>query len=626
MPRVAPTLYDFVELENGDYLKVSEAVFRIFDRQDWLRVNRARARIKVLIDKIGIDEFRDAGRGGAQGRLGRRARLRPHRPAADPRRGGQRARGRRPDYASARTATSREFDRFRASNVKPQRQEGFSTVQVRVYRGDLTPEQFRGLAQIMRDYSGGYARTTVEQNFVLRWVRDESVYEVWQALSELGLGEARRRRDHRHRLLPGHRLAASSASPARWASTRAIKKRLEEMDIEDPLTKQIHIKIPAARTAAASTTSRTSGSTARRSRSATRRSRPTSRTSAARYEGGEVVYGTRLKSRLPAKRVPDAVERWLRYYEAEREDGEEFNAFAERVGPDELHRAGQGPVHARGVQPREHGLLHRLEARRALPGHPGRGRVRGRSRRPRRRGRSLERAARGAPSAPRARLLLPEGGVGAAAHAARSIVPDARVFTIDTGVLFPETYATWRELEQRYGVKVEVFDAASPTARRGRPSTAAARAKVAALEEALDGLDAWITGLRREQAPTRAAAPRAQLGRARAASGRSTRWPTGPRRTCGATSPSTTCPTTRCTTRATPRSAARPAPSPAPAARAAGPAQDKTECGLHVIDERRRPSTPHAPTSSPTCARWSPRPSTSSARSRPSCERPVLLF
>ena len=59
MPRVAPTLYDFVELDNGDYLKVSEAVFRIFDRQEWLRVNRARARIKVLIDKIGIDAFRE---------------------------------------------------------------------------------------------------------------------------------------------------------------------------------------------------------------------------------------------------------------------------------------------------------------------------------------------------------------------------------------------------------------------------------------------------------------------------------------------------------------------------------------------------------------------------------------
>jgi sulfite reductase beta subunit-like hemoprotein len=50
------------------------------------------------------------------------------------------------------------------------------------------------------------------------------------------------------------------------------------------------------------------------------------------YEGGEVLYGTRLKVRLPAKRVPDAVERWVRMYEAERQDGEVFNDFAERVG------------------------------------------------------------------------------------------------------------------------------------------------------------------------------------------------------------------------------------------------------------------------------------------------------
>src|SRR5262249_57388519 len=56
---VAPTLYEFVEADNGDYLRVTEAVLRIFDRQDWLRVNRARARIKVLIDKIGIDAFRE---------------------------------------------------------------------------------------------------------------------------------------------------------------------------------------------------------------------------------------------------------------------------------------------------------------------------------------------------------------------------------------------------------------------------------------------------------------------------------------------------------------------------------------------------------------------------------------
>jgi sulfite reductase beta subunit-like hemoprotein len=50
------------------------------------------------------------------------------------------------------------------------------------------------------------------------------------------------------------------------------------------------------------------------------------------YEGGEVRYGQRLKARLPAKRVPEAVERWLRFYEDERVAGELFRAFVDRVG------------------------------------------------------------------------------------------------------------------------------------------------------------------------------------------------------------------------------------------------------------------------------------------------------
>src|SRR5208282_2587871 len=58
MPRHAQVLYDFVGLDDGEYLKLTEAVLRIFDRQEWLRVNRARARIKVFVDKYGIDELR----------------------------------------------------------------------------------------------------------------------------------------------------------------------------------------------------------------------------------------------------------------------------------------------------------------------------------------------------------------------------------------------------------------------------------------------------------------------------------------------------------------------------------------------------------------------------------------
>jgi len=79
-----------------------------------------------------------------------------------------------------------------------------------------------------------------------------------------------------------------------------------------------------------------------------------------------------------------------------------------------------------------------------------------------------------------------------------------RVVTIDTGVLFPETLATWRAFEQHFGVKIEVEDAASPSAPWSGPDNCCSTAKVAALERALAGAEGWITGIRREQSPTRA--------------------------------------------------------------------------------------------------------------------------
>jgi phosphoadenosine phosphosulfate reductase len=81
-----------------------------------------------------------------------------------------------------------------------------------------------------------------------------------------------------------------------------------------------------------------------------------------------------------------------------------------------------------------------------------------------------------------------------------AIAPDARIATIDTGVLFPETLTTWKAFEDRFGVEVEVFDAVGEWT---GPENCCSTAKVAALEKALSGVD-WITGLRREQGPTRA--------------------------------------------------------------------------------------------------------------------------
>jgi phosphoadenosine phosphosulfate reductase len=87
------------------------------------------------------------------------------------------------------------------------------------------------------------------------------------------------------------------------------------------------------------------------------------------------------------------------------------------------------------------------------------------------------------------------------------IEPSARVFTIDTGALFPDTYEVWRKVEDRYDLHVEVFDASSMNG-PWTPENCCGPRKVAALQHALDGVDAWITGIRREQSPTRADAQR----------------------------------------------------------------------------------------------------------------------
>jgi len=86
-------------------------------------------------------------------------------------------------------------------------------------------------------------------------------------------------------------------------------------------------------------------------------------------------------------------------------------------------------------------------------------------------------------------------------EAAARVAPQTRFVTIDTGVLFPETLAAWREFEERYGIHVDVEDA------RGDwtgPDNCCSTAKVEALERALAGAEAWVTGIRREQSPTRA--------------------------------------------------------------------------------------------------------------------------
>jgi len=333
MPRVAPALYEFVELENGDYLKIAEAVFRIFDRQEWLRVNRARARIKVFVDKFGIDELRNQVEEELKGDwVAERDFSIEHTLFLDDER--ESAPAAPQSYGSPNGDLS-EFERFRSTNVREQKQAGFVTVETKVTRGDLTPEQFRGLAKVMRDYAGGYARTSVQQNFVLRWVREECVYDAWKALCELGLGGAGSREIADVVSCPGTdscKLGITSS----MGLNAAVQERIESMNIDDELTRKLNIKISGCPNGCGQHHVASIGFTGASIKVGEHTIPAYIPHVGGVFEGGDVEFGTRLKLRLPSKRVPDAIERWIGQYEANRDDGEEWNEYLARVGVAEL--------------------------------------------------------------------------------------------------------------------------------------------------------------------------------------------------------------------------------------------------------------------------------------------------
>ena len=328
MPREAIVVREFVSLD--EYLKVSEAVIRIFNAADMLRKNRAMARIKVLIDRIGADRFLEM----VDDELAQPWAQRDFNPERllflDNEE--DRAPARRGSYAQPGDDAA-AFTQFVSANVKAQKQQGFSTVEIKITRGDLTPAQFHGIADLMRDYCGGNARTSVQQNMVLRWVRDESLYEVYSRLVELGLAEAGAGTVTDVVSCPGTdscKLGITSS----MGLNRAIQERVTDLAVADPLVEKLHIKMSGCPNSCGQHHLGNIGFHGAAMKVDGHQLPAYHAFIGGGYEegNGKVRVGTQLKLRLPAKRTPDAVQRWLELYRREREDGEEFNDYFDRVG------------------------------------------------------------------------------------------------------------------------------------------------------------------------------------------------------------------------------------------------------------------------------------------------------
>lgn len=165
----------------GEILPLAQAISRVFARLGEKR-NRARARIKFLVKNMGIEEFR-------RQVLEERAKL-PHDERWTAFLEALPAYGEQPLKRGAELnggARPEGFDDWLRTNVYRQRQPGYCVAAVTLPLGDITSHQLRALADIARRYVGESVRTTVEQNIVLRWVREADLLDLYGELQSLGL-------------------------------------------------------------------------------------------------------------------------------------------------------------------------------------------------------------------------------------------------------------------------------------------------------------------------------------------------------------------------------------------------------------------------------------------------------
>jgi sulfite reductase (ferredoxin) len=181
VPHSAKVLSEFTPQE--ELLPQIQAVARVYARLGEKK-NRNRARIKFLVAKLGIEEFRKL--------VEEERKTLPHDPRWTaylkdlPLTQGEPVHKPVPLTVSA-AALPEGFEEWHRTNIYRQKQAGYATVTINLPLGDITSDQTRALADIARKYVGDNIRTTVEQNLVLRFVSESDLPALYTELKKIGL-------------------------------------------------------------------------------------------------------------------------------------------------------------------------------------------------------------------------------------------------------------------------------------------------------------------------------------------------------------------------------------------------------------------------------------------------------
>jgi sulfite reductase (ferredoxin) len=329
-------------LPQEELLPTMQAISRVFARLGEKR-NRARARIKFLIAKLGVDEFRKLVLEERQ-TLSVDARWTDYLASVNesteaPLKAGVGLNGhQRPEG----------FEAWYGTNVYRQRQPGYAAATVSLPLGDASADQLRALADIARRFVKDTLRTTVEQNILFRWLSEADLPEFYEAIKAIGLGAADAATIVDVTACPGTDTCKLGIASSRGLA-RELRYRLGEKSLElDAAVKNLRIKVSGCFNSCGQHHIADIGFYGINRNVKGFQVPHFQVILGGKFRDNAGEYGVAIGA-VPSKRVPEAVSSITEFYLRRRRNDERFQEFVARVGKkaikDLLEDLNQIPTH-----------------------------------------------------------------------------------------------------------------------------------------------------------------------------------------------------------------------------------------------------------------------------------------
>jgi sulfite reductase beta subunit-like hemoprotein len=306
----------------AELLRTCEAIVRVHDRLGD-RKNKATARIKFVVKRLGHDAFR-------QEVFKEREPL-PQYPYAAMEITDTDEMPPVTQDVPAAPSVNGTYARWLFTNILNQKQKGFSTVAIRLRLGDISSSQMRALAKVIRRYCGGKLRASIEQNLILRWVKNEHLTGLFSELQAIGLADPEAGKLHDVTSCPGAETCQLGIAASRGLA-RAVEDQFNASKLAGPDIDEIRVKISGCPNSCGQHHVADIGFFGGARKLNDRLTPHFQLMLGGLTEEAKAKFGESIV-KLPARRIPEATVHIIDRYRKDRQSPQEtFRAFTGRVG------------------------------------------------------------------------------------------------------------------------------------------------------------------------------------------------------------------------------------------------------------------------------------------------------